>query len=141
MKTIVIYSSKTGATKYYAEAISRAIPNSTLASIDKEHPDLQGYDRVILGAGVRMGKAYGSMRKFMKKQLPALLEKQTAIFFCNGAPETFQATVEKSVHEQLRSSAVALSCLRGTEPFKKADEVSGWKDEEALEAFVGELKG
>lgn len=141
MKTIMIYSSKTGATKYYAEAISQAIPDCALVDIDKARPDLEGYDRVVLGAGVRMGKAYGSMRKFMKKQLPVLLEKQTAIFFCNGAPETFQATVEKSVPEQLRSSAVALSCLRGTAPFKKAEEMAGWSDEEALEAFVGELRG
>lgn len=135
----MLYDSKTGATKTYAEQIAQAIPGSDLMSITKGRPDLGSYDRIVIGAGVRMGKAYGSFRKFLKKELPVLSEKQTAIFLCNGAPETFDQTVEKSIPQELRTSVVALSCLRGTEPFKKAEEATGWKDEEALSAFVAQV--
>jgi len=83
MKTIVLYSSKTGNTKKVAEAIASALPQGT-PCLDLTRPlpaDLATYDCVFLGFWVDKGTADGSSRKV----LPQLGNRHVALFATLGA--------------------------------------------------------
>lgn len=141
MQTIVFYASKTGASKTYAEAIARTLGNCALANLQEAHPNFDDYDLIIIGSGVRLAKAYKTTRTFLKKELPMLLQKKTAIYLCNGEPASFEQSVANSIPQELQASAVGITCLKGTEPFKQADGYAGWMDQAALDAFIERVRG
>lgn len=57
MKTIVVYSTRTGNTKKVAEAIAAALPPGTPCQPLADEPDLTAYDCVFLGFWVDRGTA------------------------------------------------------------------------------------
>lgn len=82
MKTIVIYSSKTGNTKKIAEAIASALPaNTPCVSINEVPADIATYDLAFVGYWVDKGTANAEARQFME----SLTVPQTAIFATLGA--------------------------------------------------------
>ena len=82
MRTIVVYSSRTGNTKKVGEAIAAALPEGTLAvSVQDIPPDLPAYDCVFLGFWVDRGQA----DKDAADLLPKLRNKHVALFATLGA--------------------------------------------------------
>lgn len=80
MNIIVIYKSKTGLTKMYAQWIREAI-NCPMVSLEQLHnKDISSYDIVIYGAGVMAGKMY-QLDKMKKIVLP----NQKLYLFATGA--------------------------------------------------------
>lgn len=82
MKTIVLYSTRTGNTKKVAEAIASALPTGTPCVSVKEVPsDIASYDCVFLGFWVDRGSA----DKDSQETLKTLHNKHVAIFATLGA--------------------------------------------------------
>jgi flavodoxin len=81
MKSMVVYSTKTGNTKMVAEAIYDALPEpKDLFNVD-ENPDPAPYDLVVAGYWVDKGSADAKARDFFRK----LNNKQVALFGTLGA--------------------------------------------------------
>lgn len=81
MKSMVVYSSKTGNTKMVAEAIYEALSEpKALFNVD-EKPDPSGYDLVVAGYWVDKGTADPKAMDFFK----TLENKNVAIFGTLGA--------------------------------------------------------
>ena len=79
MNTIVIYRSKYGHTKRYAEMIAKELQCNFVEIKGIKKAEMLDYDKVIFGTGVYMGK----MRKLGKiKQ--AFSNKPIVIFACGG---------------------------------------------------------
>lgn len=67
MKTLVVYSSKTGNTRMIAEAIHSVMPaGAAIHSVDAA-PDPEGYDFIALGFWVDKGAPDSAMAKYMEK--------------------------------------------------------------------------
>lgn len=83
MKTIVLYSSKTGNTKKVAEAIASVLPQGTpCLDLTRSLPaDLATYDCVFLGFWVDKGTADAAAQKV----LPRLHNPHVALFATLGA--------------------------------------------------------
>lgn len=82
MKTIVLYSTRTGNTKKVADAIASALPAGTPCVSVKEIPaDIAAYDCVFLGFWVDRGSA----DKDSQEALKSLTNKHVAIFATLGA--------------------------------------------------------
>lgn len=85
MKTIVLYSTRTGNTKKVAEAIAEALPAGTpCLSLQDAPADMSGYDCVFLGFWVDRGTA----DKASQDMLKTLTNKHVAIFATLGANPT-----------------------------------------------------
>ena len=58
MKILIAYSSKSGTVRECAEELSKKLSTNevTLADLDTATPDVSGFDIVITGGYVRMGK-------------------------------------------------------------------------------------
>lgn len=117
MKTIIVYATKSGASRECAELLATKLTNCYICDLSKQAPDIKSYDTVILGSGVRMGKIYKQMKSFIENNTQVLLVKKTAVFLCNAYPDTFQKVVEKNIPEDLIGRAVCIESFGGSLPF------------------------
>jgi flavodoxin len=107
MKTLLVYSSKTGNTKKVAEAIIKVLPKDSEIYSVEEAPSPEEYDNVIMGYWINRGTADSNALEYIEK-----IEGKKVGFFCTlGA---------------YPDSDHALKCLRnGHELFGVRNEVLG----------------
>jgi menaquinone-dependent protoporphyrinogen oxidase len=117
MKTIIVYATKSGAARECAELLATRIADCALFDLSKQTVDIDTADTVIIGSGVRMGRIYKPARKFLDTNHNALLSKRTAIYLCNGEPETFQKTVDKNIPAQISAKSICIKSFGGKQPF------------------------
>ena len=135
MKTLIVYATKSGASREYAEFISNQLKECSLCDLSKEVPVIESFEVVILGSGVRMGKIYKPMKNFLEKNLKALLTKKTAFYLCNSYPDTFQKAVEKNIPKTLADNAICIESLGGIPPFT-APKNKDWLSLDKVSRFV-----
>lgn len=84
MNTLIAYAGKYGGTRSCAEKIKARLPGTvTLFDLeDGTAPDLSGYDTVIIGCSVYMGKPRKAVVRFCRAQSGALMEKDVGLFLC-----------------------------------------------------------
>jgi len=91
MKIAILYGTKYGSAEKVSELISKSIEENykDKESIDvelinlKEKKDINlDFDVLIIGSSVYMGRIRKEVRKFLKKNKNALIEKNLALFIC-----------------------------------------------------------
>lgn len=93
MKKIVVYKSKSGFTKKYAEWIAKELQCDISSIREAKSGKLQDYDVIIYGGGIMAGSISGfkSMKKWMNTQ-----NEKKLIAFCTGCtPETEKNNIEQ----------------------------------------------
>lgn len=111
MKTIVVYKSKYGYTKKYAQWLAESLgcdikENASLA-------DVAGYDTIIYGGGIYAGRINGV--KLITKNLGKLAGKKLALFAVGanvGRPDEIKEFWEKALDKTVREQ-VPYFYLRG----------------------------
>lgn len=81
MKSLIVYSSKTGNTKRVAEAVLSVLPEGTEIYPVENAPDPDAYDFVAVGYWVDKGTANAEMAAY----LPKVRGKKVGVFFTLGA--------------------------------------------------------
>lgn len=86
MKCLICYQSKTGTTAKCAEILKKKLEKRgaqvTAANLAAGRPQLAGYDCIITGAPVRMGKIPKETKAFLEAGRNELLNcKKTAFFY------------------------------------------------------------
>lgn len=82
MNTLVLYFSKYGATKQYAEWLAESLHCETKDIRKMKKADLEGVERIIAGSSVMMGNLSG--KKYWKKLFPLAKGKELALFSVSG---------------------------------------------------------
>jgi len=77
METIVVYTTKTGSTKKYANWIGKAIDAKVLTFAEAESSDLDQFDRVIVSSGTYAGRM--PLTKFLKQKWDVLESKKVVV--------------------------------------------------------------
>ncbi|MBO0441945.1 flavodoxin domain-containing protein [Candidatus Enterococcus ikei] len=116
MKTLIIYGTKSGASRECAELLEKKIIDSVIINIDQEVPDLENFTHIIVGAGVRNDKMYKPIRDFLKKNQPILMTKICACFLCNSKPKTTDDVIKDSIPEEIRKHAIDIVSFGGYKP-------------------------
>lgn len=101
MKALILYKSKYGSSKQYAQWLNSEI-NSNIFELDK-CPSLNNYNLIILGGGIYFGKINGS--SFISKNWDLLKNKKIILFSTSGArPQDplVKKVYENSVPEKIR---------------------------------------
>ncbi|WP_342758802.1 flavodoxin domain-containing protein [Kineothrix sedimenti] len=117
MNTLIVYSTKSGASRECAELLAAKIKDCTICDLARQEPSIESFDMLILGSGVRMGKLYKPMKNFIDKNKKAILSKKTAFFLCNSYPDTFQKIIEKNISKEHVENAVCIESFGGIPPF------------------------
>ena len=84
MKAIVVYSSKTGFVKKYAEWIAKELSIRAVRTEDINVKDLMDHDTIIFGGGLYAGGINGI--KLVKKSLDKFDNKKIAMFIAGASP-------------------------------------------------------
>ena len=160
MKTAIIYVSKHGTTEKVAGSIADKLKETNeveLFSLEKNpHPDISGFEKVILGTPIYAGLASKKMKSFCKANESILLQKQTGLFVCGMYPDKEQQEKElkEAYPEVLQKQAVAVQFLGGEFLFElmnfferaiiakiaKTKQSVSRIDWEAVDEFVEKLK-
>lgn len=84
MRTLVVYATKHGTAKKCAEILKEKASGTVDIADAKDRPDISGYDKVILGASVYIGKIRKHMVSFCRRNREVLLEKRIGLYICSG---------------------------------------------------------
>ena len=82
-KVLIAYDSGYGATAAAAEIIAETLIEKGL-NVDNRlvgSEDLTGYDALFVGSPIRLGRCTPGIKRFLKKNLTSLQERQVAFFF------------------------------------------------------------
>jgi menaquinone-dependent protoporphyrinogen IX oxidase len=100
-RTLIAYASRGGVTREYSETIAEVLRGKHGHEVDtvdirkNKSPSISGYDNVILGTGVRIGRVYKEGLGFLKRDFGG---KRVAVFLSSneaGTPESYDDAVRK----------------------------------------------
>lgn len=83
MKTLILYSSHDGQTKKISEFLTALLDGEVKVEALDENYDIQGFDRIIIGASIRYGHFNKALDRFVKKNKLHLEQKKAAFFGVN----------------------------------------------------------
>lgn len=113
MKTLIIYTSKTGTTKKCANLLKEKLNDVDIANIKSLNNDLNSYDLIIIGTPIRIGLIDKNIKKFLINNLDILKTKKTAYFICCGFKENYLKYFEQNFPQELLDSALIYDTFGG----------------------------
>lgn len=102
MSGIILYQSKYGATKKYAQWLSEETGFSCVETKKAKVGALAKYDVIVLGGGIYASGIAGL--SFLKKNIGVLREKRIVVFCCGASPyeeAAFQEVVRRNMKDAL----------------------------------------
>ena len=119
MRTIVVYRSKSGFTKIYAEWIARAVGADLKESRSVKIDDLMAYDTIVYGGALYIGGINGV--SLIKKGLWRLKGKRVIVFAVCATPirDTIIDEVRDGNFNEKEQKQVQFFMLRGGFDFRK----------------------
>ncbi|MDP4151932.1 MAG: flavodoxin domain-containing protein [Bacillota bacterium] len=112
MKTLIVYASKSGTTEKCAQILAEKL-SADVKDAGKEKIDIEGYDTVIIGSSIRMGRIQKSVKDFIDKNIGLLLKKKIGLFICCGFTENANQFFSANFPQNLLDSAIAKECFGG----------------------------
>jgi len=124
LKTLIIYSSKTGTTKKCAALLAANIgaDSCDLFEISEEIPDISGYECVAIGSYVRMGVIDKKISAYLKKHKEELFGTKFGLFICSCLADKVSDAITKNFSEEFMDHAAIIDSFGGELP---ADKIKG----------------
>lgn len=121
MKTLIVYSSKYGATKKCAEKIGKALGKDVLViNLKREKvPTLNSYDKVIIGSSVYAGMLRKEVKAFCKANESILKTKKLAVFLSCFDTAGVARYIKENLPLALVEEIKVTGCCGGVMDFKK----------------------
>ena len=111
-KGIILYQSKYGATKKYADWLTELTGFECIETKKAKASDLGGYDTIVLGGGVYASGVSGL--SFLKKNIKLLATKKIAVFAVGASPYDEKAIDQiRQLHFKNGLEGVPLFYCRG----------------------------
>ena len=108
MKGIILYSSKYGATKRYANWLAEETGFDCIQTNKAKVEDVRKYDTILLGGGIYASAIAGLT--FLKKHISQLQGKKI-IVFCDGASPYEEKAFRQVVSHNMKDSLAGLPCF------------------------------
>lgn len=111
MKTLILYTSKHGATREIAERIAKQIGAATLFNLnDGKAPPLDEYDAVLIGSPVYAGQVRSEIKTFAAQHADILKTKTLGLFLSGinqeGMPNYLDANFPKEIVTHAKATAM-----------------------------------
>ncbi len=157
MRTLIVYASSHGTTEKAARLLRGNLEDDVeIVNLKTDPaPQLEKFDLVIIGGSIHAGTLQKRVRKFVEKNLAALLQKRVALFLCcMEEGEKAWKQFEQAYRQELREASLANGLFGGEFIFSRMNfleralikKISGIKsdlsrlDLEAIKAFAATLK-
>lgn len=115
MNTLVLYATQYGYTADCAAKLKTELAGDvTLVELGKQSaPDLGGFDAVIVGGSIYMGRVQAQIAAFCAAHEGELLQKTLGLFLCCGIPQNLKESLAASFPAGLIEKAKAVGCFGG----------------------------
>lgn len=114
MKTIIIYSTKTGTTKKCANILAQNLKDAATANINTiQNEDIQKYDLIIIGTPIRIGLIDKKIKNFILKNQKILKTKKTAYYICCAFNENWKQYFEQNIPKEILENAITYNTFGG----------------------------
>ena len=116
MKTLVLFASKYGTTKTCSEKLVGKLSGEvTVVDIGRQKaPSLDGYDTVVVGGPVKIGKIHAKVKRYCIANEALLLQKRLGLFICCMAEgEDATKELEGNFPQAMLDKAVVRACFGG----------------------------
>ena len=128
MKTLIIYSTKTGTTKKCAALLAANIgaDSCDLFEIGEKLPDLSDYECVAVGSYIRMGVIDKKIAAFLEKNKEELFGMKFGLFICSCLADKVSEAIIKNFSDEFMDHAAVIDCFGGelkTEQIKGMDKL------------------
>lgn len=97
-RVLIVYKSKYGSTKQYAQWINREIPSDLVDAGKGDKPDFAVYDVIVFGGYIRMGRIV--VAPLIVKNWGDIKAKKVVLFTSSGTPPG-HANIQKIYHSDL----------------------------------------
>lgn len=108
MRGIILYTSKYGATKRYADWLAEETGFNCIETKKAKITDVLQYDVIVLGGGIYASRIAGL--SFLKKYIGQLEEKRVVVF-CDGASPYDETAFRQIVSHNFKDSLTGLPCF------------------------------
>jgi menaquinone-dependent protoporphyrinogen oxidase len=111
VKTLIAYASKTGTTEKAAQMIAEKLneaPDMINIGAAKKI-DLSGYDFVLVGGPIKMGRLYKPVRQFLAMNQAVLASKRFGLFVACGYPQELDNYIKVTLDDAMRAHAEVLT--------------------------------
>ena len=139
MKTLILYAGKYGATADCAQRLCALLGDAQARDLAREpRPELAGYDAVILGASVYMGRPRKEMVAYAREAQPLLLQRRLGLFLCciQDISRAVSQQFASAYPRALREHACAQEALGGRVEYRKLGRLDGW----VMQLIAGDLR-
>lgn len=122
MKTLIAYCSSHGCAEKSANELKNHLgENVELCNLKKDvAPELEEFDRVIIGGSIHAGRIQKKVKDFCKKNLQILRDKEIGLFICcMEEGEEAHRELEMSYPKELLENAKACAYFGGEFNFQK----------------------
>ena len=116
MNGIILYQSKYGATKRYADWLSEETGFKCIETKKADINEIVEYDTIVLGGGIYASGIAGL--SFLKKNIKKLRDKKIVVFCCGASPfeeDAFQQIKEHNFNAEVHG--IVTRCLLKIEPY------------------------
>jgi menaquinone-dependent protoporphyrinogen oxidase len=109
VKTLILYATKYGSTEKAAQLLATLLPGeATMADLSKSPaPDLSGFDAVVIGSAVYVGKIMQPAQMYLEENADTLRGKTLGLFTCCANVELADEQLKTNFPESLRHAARA----------------------------------
>ena len=108
MKGIILYASKYGTTKRYAEWLAEATGFDCVEAKKARNEDVKQYEAIVFGGGIYASGIAGL--SFLRKNI-AQLQGKKVIVFCDGASPYEEKAFQQIVTRNLKDALSGLPCF------------------------------
>ncbi len=122
MKTLITYCTTHGCTEKLVAEMQQSLGNGvSLCNLKKEKaPDLNTFDRIIVGGSIHAGQIQKTIKSFCKQNHSVLLEKELGLFICcMDEGSEAQMHFNNAYPDELIRHAKATACFGGEFNFKR----------------------
>jgi menaquinone-dependent protoporphyrinogen oxidase len=115
MNTLIVYASKYGCVERCAGIIKKELNNQAdIVNLrDRKKFDLSGYEKVIIGGSIYIGKIRKEVTEFCANNINELKKKRLGLFICGMQENAFEAELNQNFPQELLNIAAAKEYLGG----------------------------
>ncbi|MDD2973285.1 MAG: flavodoxin domain-containing protein [Lachnospiraceae bacterium] len=113
MRTLIVYAGTAGATERCAHLLAEQMGDSKTADLNKETPDIDNYDIVVVGSNIHMGKFHKKVKDFMNTCQEELKNKKHGFFISNAFPEQAETFLMQNITQELLSTSICAASFGG----------------------------
>lgn len=121
--TLIVYSTKYGCAKECGERLRQELGEGDLFNVDNNlSPNMEKYDRVIVGGSVYMGMVNKKLKHFCNNYEQELMSKRLGLFIvCSATGDVADKQLKDNFSEKLFKHAKVKDCLGGRLDLSKAN--------------------